>query len=123
MTWAKQVAKSKIKPPKVDGLSPKDKQKLRSAIRQIWHRSHPRKLCQARAINGDGFPFCERCKKVVPKVTIDHVEAVGELGDGFIERMFTPSKNLRALCHECHKIKTKVDNAKTKKAKAQKDFY
>lgn len=104
----------KEKPPKIDGLSPKDKQKIRNAIRQIWHRSHPRKVAVARAIGPDGFPVCEQCRLKSPKLFVDHIKAVGLLDGGFIERMFCPSARLKNLCKECHSEKTKSDNKRLK---------
>lgn len=109
---------------KVDGLSPKDRQKIRNAVRQIWQRSYPRKLCVARALDKEGFPFCEKCKKRVPKVQIDHVTPFGDLLNGGIERLFCPSSKLKALCKDCHKKKTKQDNSvRLKRTKKIPDFF
>jgi hypothetical protein len=103
----KKLAKPKV--PKVDGLGPKDVAKIRSAIRQVWHRSHPRKLAQQRAVGKDGFFRCEGCKKKTPKVCIDHKIAVGDVDGGFLKRLFCPSKDLQALCVSCHNKKTKQE--------------
>jgi hypothetical protein len=106
------VAK-KISREKVDGLSPYDKAKVRSAIRQVWHRSHPRRLCEQRSTDAKGYRFCEECGKRVPKVQIDHTIPFGDiLSPGAIERMFCPSTGLKAMCPKCHKIKTKEDKEK-----------
>jgi len=99
----------KKKPEKVDGLGPEDKKKLRSAIRQVWSWSHPRRLCVKRATRDDDFAVCEKCYAVVPKVFPDHIKAVGALDSGFIERMFCPSAELQALCKKCHAKKTRED--------------
>ena len=95
--------------PKVDGLSAKDVAKIRSAIRQVWHRSHVRKLCIKRATGKDGFMRCEQCTKKVPKIHVDHIVAVGKVDGGFIKRLFCPSKHLQALCDRCHRAKTKQE--------------
>lgn len=109
----------KEKPEKIDGFSPDDAKKLRTAIRQVWQWSYPRKLCIARATGKDGFPRCEQCRKKVPKVYPDHIDPVGEFNVGFfIDRMFRPSKELQALCKKCHGEKTKQENADRKFAKA-----
>lgn len=100
---------TKKKKEKVDGLSADDLRKCRNAIRQIWQRSHPRKLAVANCTDAEGFPFCEKCFNRAPKVQIDHLEPVGDLLKGGIERMFCPSIGLRGLCKECHKKKTKED--------------
>ncbi len=118
----------KVRVEKIDGLNPKDLKNLRNAIRQIWHRSHVRKLAVKRCIGADGFSYCERCGKRAPHVSIDHKLPVGEvLSPKFIERMFTPSKNLQGLCKPCHKPKTNKENAKRRALKrrteTEKDFY
>lgn len=113
------MAKKKII--KTDGLGPHEIKKIRAAVRQVWHRSHARKLCVDRAIGPHGFPVCEQCKKKVPKVHIDHIENVGDVDHGFILRMFVPSKKLRALCKKCHDAKTKEERKRAKEA--LKGFY
>lgn len=107
------MAKKKPKE-KVDGLSPDNKAKVRSAIRQVWQRSsYARKLAKERCIDEDGFFRCEECKKRVPEIQIDHIKPCGDLlSKGFIERLFCSSDNLRGLCKKCHKIKTAEDKAK-----------
>lgn len=114
----------KEKPQKIDGLSPKDIQKIRTAIRQVWHWSYPRKLCVERCTNPNGFVYCELCKKKVPKIFVDHKKNVGDVDSGFIERLFCPSKGLQGLCKKCHDAKTKDErkiNSEIKKG--VKDFF
>lgn len=105
------MAKKKKKPKleKVDGLGPIDIKKIRNAVRQVWHRSHTRKLCVNRCIGKGGYFFCELCKKRTPVLKVDHIQKVGEVDSGFIKRMFTPSKNLQGLCSKCHKTKTRQE--------------
>lgn len=101
---------------KIDGLGPDDIRKLRSAIRQVWSWSYARRLCVKRATGADGFPTCERCRKKVPKVFPDHIKKVGDLLEpGYLLRMFTPSKNLQALCKKCHDQKTRQERAQDKR--------
>lgn len=107
----------KVKTEKVDGLSPGDVAKIRSAIRQVWSWSYPRRLCIQRATGKDGFPRCEKCRKKVPKVHPDHILPVGEVDAGFIRRLFCPSTELQALCGKCHGQKTRSERTKVK------DFY
>jgi 5-methylcytosine-specific restriction endonuclease McrA len=46
----------------------------------------------------------------VPKLTVDHIVPVGEVGGrDYIQKMWTPSKNLRAICPKCHYKKTRED--------------
>ena len=101
----------------VDGLSPKDIEKIRRAIRQVWSWSYPRRLCLKRALQADGFSVCELCKKTVPKVYADHLENVGDVDAGFIERLFCPSNQLQAICKKCHDVKTRAER------QAAKDFF
>lgn len=103
------MTKKKPKPEKVDGLGPIDRKKLRTAIRQVWAWSHPRMLCIKRATDPEGFGICEQCKTKVPKVYPDHINPVGPLDSGFIEKMFVPSGALQALCKKCHAKKTRED--------------
>lgn len=106
---AKKTAKKQTEI--VDGLSPKDIEKIRRAIRQVWSWSTPRKLCIKRATHKDGFPRCEACKKKVPKIYPDHIEPVGNVDSGFIARLFVPSIQLQALCKKCHDQKTRAERA------------
>lgn len=94
---------------KVDGLSKKDIARIRSALREVWRWSTPRKLCLERAMGKDGFPRCEQCEKKVPKVFVDHTEPVGDVDAGFIKRLWCPSKDLKAMCKKCHDAKTRQE--------------
>lgn len=107
------MAKEKAKP--TDGLGPHEMKKISSAVRLVWQRSKARQIAVKRCTNQDGYFVCEQCKSVTPKIKIDHIIPVGTLRDGFVERMFCPSTGLQGLCHECHKIKTKAENAASKK--------
>jgi hypothetical protein len=109
---------------KVDGLSPYDVKKIRSAIRQVWQRSHVRKLCVNRCIGVGGFSYCEQCKKRAPHIHIDHKVRVGDVDAGFIARLFCPSSGLQGLCKECHRVKTNAERRQAKlDADAKLDFY
>lgn len=122
-----RIKMAKKRREKVDGFGPHEKAKVRAAVRQVWHRSHARKLCVQRCTDKHGFAFCEKCKRRCPKAKIDHINQVGEVGQGFLERMFVPSKMLRGLCDKCHNEKTKLERkkaaAKKKAAEAKLDFY
>lgn len=97
----------KLKP--TDGLGPKEIQKIRTALRLVWHRSHARKLVVLRCTGKDGYTRCEECKKKTPKFKVDHNLPCGDVDGGYIKRLFTPSKNLKGMCDKCHKIKTKQE--------------
>lgn len=105
----------KAKEAKVDGLNATDLKKLHKAVRQVWAWSEPVRLVRKRSMHADGFPRCEgiACPSqggAVPKVFVDHVEPVGEVGGpSYIQRMFIPSNQLQALCKKCHDQKTKSE--------------
>jgi len=128
---AEEAKKAKKAARKIDGLGPHLTQRIRSALRDVWHQSQARKICVDRVALPNGYSRCESksCKgKRFPKVYIDHVVNVGDLDAGFITRMFVPSKGLQALCKNCHDAKTKAERVSkkktvTKKAKPVADFY
>jgi hypothetical protein len=102
---------------KVDGFGVAEKKAVRSAIRLVWQRSHARKLALQRATDADGFFRCEPCGTRVPKVHVDHIEAVGEVeAPGYIERMFVSSDGLQVLCYPCSREKTKAERKRKKAA-------
>lgn len=107
---------------KTDGLGPYEIKRIRSAVRQVWHRCHARALVVKRCTGKDGFPRCETCGKKTPVLKIDHIEAVGDVDAGFILRMFVPSKQLQGMCKKCHDAKTRSERAVLKK-RSMKSFF
>src|ERR1051326_4503932 len=118
--------KSKAKPngDKIDGLNPADLKNIHKCVRQAWSWSHVRRLAVKRATGPDGYQYCEDPKheggkggkfhasRRVPKLTVDHIEPVGEVGgQNYIQKMWTPSKNLLSICPRCHYKKTREDEA------------
>jgi hypothetical protein len=104
----------------MDGLGPRERKKIDSAMRQVWYRSKARALCVKRCTNGDGFTVCEQCGQITPKIKIDHVIPCGPVDShGFMIRLFCPSHGLQALCKKCHDIKTKLER-QVKKDTSQK---
>jgi hypothetical protein len=104
--------------PKTDGWGPAEKKSVHSAVRQVWQRSHARRLALKRATDAEGYYRCEDCGARAPRVHVDHIEAVGEVGGpDYVQRMFAPSDQLRVLDPKCHKLKTKAERA-TKKRRA-----
>lgn len=90
----------------VDGLGPRDIKRLRSHIRTVWGWSYARKLCVQRCLVEGGFSRCEQCKQIVPKIYPDHIIPCGDVDEGYIARMFVPSRFLQGLCNKCHNAKT-----------------
>lgn len=95
----------KLKP--TDGFGPKEKKRIRQVVRQVWHQCHARKIAFNRSIGPDGFHYCEKCLRKVPKIQVDHIEPAGDVDSGFLKRMFVPSRRLKCLCKECHRLKTR----------------
>lgn len=119
----KAVKKKKQKIAKIDGMGPREIAIIRNANRKIWYQSsYARKLCVKRSIGPDGFPFCEKCKKTVPKNYIDHIVRVGNVDSGFLKRLWCSSKGLQALCKQCHDAKTKEENQDAKDEKILKSI-
>lgn len=69
---------------------------------------------------------CEKCRKLVDKVQIDHIVTVVPLlgfddWNGFISRMFTNPENLQGICKECHdKISTRQNETRKEYRKLKK---
>lgn len=105
----KKAAKKAVR--KIDGLNAHTKQRIKNTLRDLWRQTEPWKLVKKRVELPEGFFKCESCQQRVPKVFIDHIQAVGALDSGFIDRMFVSSVHLQALCVSCHKEKTKQDLA------------
>ena len=115
-----KVKKKKKVEEKIDGLNPKDIQNIRKALRPVWSWSYPRKLCIKRAMSENDIGKCEHCKAMVGKLYADHKQVMGDvLAPDYIKRMWTPSKNLQALCANCHRKKTQQERKEA--AKASKD--
>lgn len=121
---AKRKSSKKPKPEAIDGLGPKELAMIHKAVRQVWSWSKAWRLTKARCTDAEGFVFCENKKceskgKPVPKVFIDHIDPVGEVGGpNYIQRMFIPSKRLQGLCKKCHDPKTRQERAAKKNRKA-----
>lgn len=115
---------TKKKLPSVDGLGPKDIARIRTALRQVWSWSYPRKLVVQRCLNkNNDLSTCESCgDKQCPKIYVDHIMKVGDVDAGFIKRLWTPSKNLQGLCKKCHDTKTKEER-KAARLLDVGDFY
>lgn len=120
---AKKLVKTDTE--KIDGLSAKDVEKIRRAIRQVWSWSWPRRLVVKRCLLPNGFSRCEQCKIKCAKIYVDHIERVGDVDGGFIARLFVSSSKLQGLCNDCHKLKTKQErqDAKRESKLNNGDFY
>src|SRR5271166_1622515 len=103
----------KPKAPPFDGLGPRERKNIDSAIRQVWYRSKARATAVKRCTDKQGFTRCEQCKKRTPKIKVDHVIPCGPVdSDGYIVRLFCPSKGLQCLCKRDHDKKTKIERSR-----------
>jgi hypothetical protein len=94
-----------------DGFGPRERKKIDSAIRQVWYRSKARQTCVKRCTDKEGFTWCEKCDTKTAKLKVDHIIPCGPVdSDGFIKRLFCPSKGLQGLCGDCHQLKTNMEN-------------
>jgi 5-methylcytosine-specific restriction endonuclease McrA len=119
----KKQKKTRVKLVPVDGLGPKELKQISIALRKTWSWSKARRIAKERAVDKDGFPVCEKCKKRVPSTTVDHITPIGDLRrPDLLAAMWCPSARLQALCGPCHRAKTKIDNAATAAAKADDDM-
>ena len=90
---------------------------LVSAARRIWRWSPERRIVKNGSKTSNKY-LCESCYKKFTKIHIDHIDPVGKAPrdwngwDTYLKRLFCPVSNLQALCHTCHKAKTKRDNKK-----------
>ena len=109
MGKTKEKKVKKVKEVPIDGLSPKDIAKIRTALRRVWSWSYARRLCIKRALTDNEFSICEECKTVVAKIYPDHIIPCGDMDDGFLSRLFCPSSGLQALCKKCHQKKTNAE--------------
>jgi hypothetical protein len=115
-----KLAAARAEKIKLDGeLTATDIKQIRSALRQVWGRSSlARKLCIKRATGKDGFAKCELCKKKVPKVAVDHIQALGDVqAPDYIKRLWCHSSKLQALCLSCHGKKTRAERKAQDKPK------
>ena len=69
-----------------------------------------------------GWYVCEKCKQEREKIEIDHIIPCIKPAQGFTtwdayinSRFVESADKLQALCHDCHKIKSKEENTKRRK--------
>lgn len=99
-----------------------DISKLVTASRDIWRQSviyHEKK--KELKHKEKRFTFiCERCKKDVEVIRIDHIDPIGKQPDKLVEfgvwfeKLFCEKESLQGLCNSCHYEKTKEENQKRK---------
>lgn len=111
------------------GFTPKDKALLKGCFRRVFSRSELRKqaLESTRIKHSDidrprvtKWSWCTECGLVEPsyKMEVDHYEPLVPLDktledlsmDELVKRMWCELDNLRPMCKDCHKEKSKTEN-------------
>lgn len=91
-----------------------------SGLGKAWMYWPPRLAAKKRAKHPTkkGWWVCEICKEEREKIEIDHVIPCIRPADGFTtwddyicSRFVESPEKLQAICHECHKEKSKRENA------------
>lgn len=119
--------------------SPKERNLLKGAIRRIFSRSELRKQILDKSLVKDyldpsrkrvtRWSKCPECEKLTPTylMQVDHevpiirpTETLEALSwDEVVDRVWCDERNLRAICVDCHKVKTKVENAERRRLKKE----
>lgn len=110
-------------------LSKKERNLIKGAIRRVFSRSEMRRrLIDATVIPGHynssrprvkRWSLCKECKKIVPTylINIDHIVPIVPLDGSFetmsldtlVDRIWCEESNLKAICEDCHDVKTKAE--------------
>lgn len=109
-------------------ITKKERGLIKGGIRRVFSRSELRKsvIDGSRRNYTDGnrprvkkWSACPDCDKFIPtyQMEVDHVDPIVPINmslesmtwDEIVNRIWCDPKNLRAICKDCHKIKTKVE--------------
>ena len=117
-------------------ITKKEQGLIKGSLRRVFSRSDLRRSVIEAAIIRHSDPsrkavktwcLCNECRKPEAKsyMVVDHVlpivgieETLDSMSwDELINRLWCDISNLQALCEDCHKIKTKEENAARRKYK------
>lgn len=112
------------KKPALNTLTPEEYEKrlkkiILAGLGKAWMFWPPRLEAKKRAKvpNKSGWYQCEKCKQEREKIEIDHIIPCIKPADGFkswddyiTARFVGTADKLQALCHECHREKSKEEN-------------
>lgn len=109
-------------------ITKKERGLIKGGIRRVFSRSELRRsiIDQSRRNYTDGnrprvtkWSHCQDCDKFIPTylMEVDHVVPIVPINqsleqmswDEIVNRIWCDPKNLRAVCKNCHKIKTKEE--------------
>jgi 5-methylcytosine-specific restriction endonuclease McrA len=130
------MEKARLKKPD----NPKERNLIKGAIRRVFSRSELRKQALAKSLvqhhdetrkRVTKWSKCPECQQFTPtyKMEVDHVAPIIGLNeqmedltwDELVARIWCDIDNLRAVCKDCHKIKTKLENSERRKNKKVKN--
>jgi len=121
----------KVKKPKLSTLSPEEYEKrlkriILAGLGKAWMFWPVRAIVKRRCKdpNRPGWSICELCHKSVEKLDTDHIEpCVSPIAgfvtwDEYITRRFVfDAKKLQGICKDCHRQKSKIENAERRARK------
>ena len=115
-------------------MTVKERNLLKGAIRRVFSRSDlRRKLIESHTIEGYSdinrprvtkWGYCTECGEITPryKLEVDHEPPIVPIGkrledmtwDELIDNLWCNEINLRPMCKDCHKAKSKAEMKKRK---------
>jgi 5-methylcytosine-specific restriction endonuclease McrA len=119
--------------------NPKERNLLKGAMRRVFSRSDlRRKALEKHDIDYQDperprvtkWSFCGECGVIEPryKMEVDHVSPVIKLDealedltwDQLVDRLWCDEANLKPICKECHKRKSKAENKERRRIRSEK---
>lgn len=95
-----------------------------AGLGKVWMWWPPRNEVKKRCkVEGKtGWYKCELCRTEREKIDVDHISPVVPVTgfttwDAYIASRFVTAENLQGICKDCHKSKTKQENAKRREIK------
>lgn len=120
-------------------ITPKERGLLKGAVRRVFSRSELRRLAleSTRIEHSDSnrprvtkWSWCTACGVIEPSylIEIDHAEPVVPIDRAFeemsmdevVDRAWCELENLRPVCKDCHKAKTKAENKERRRLKKER---
>lgn len=123
-------------------ITPKERNLIKGAIRRVFSRSDIRRAVIGSCIvmhtdttrpRVKTWCLCPSCKGFIPKsyMQVDHIkpiigimETLESLSwDEVVDRLWCEYTNLKAICTDCHLIKTKAENKARRAARKATNGY
>lgn len=119
--------------------NPKERNLLKGAIRRVFSRSElRRKVVNLSVVNHQdssrprvkNWCICPECMQFIPKsyMQVDHQIPIVKIHETLedldwntvVDRIWCDENNLKAICKDCHKKKTKEENKQRRKYRSKK---